>query len=606
MPLRLTTWNVNGIRNPFSYPPRAENKSFERMFDILEGDIIVFQETKIQKRDLRDDMVLIPGWDCFFSLPRHKKGYSGVVIYTRCSACSPIRAEEGLTGTLSSPGSPLPYRELPEDDQIGGYPTPEQLELLPIDPVTIDSEGRCVILEFPAFVLLGVYCPANRDETRDVFRAAFLNVLDMRVRNLTAMGKRVVLMGDMNISREVIDSAHIIEAIRKGKTTETEFLSSPSRRLFNQLVGGGGARAKDSEDTPVLLDVCRKFHPDRLGMYTCWEQRVNARPGNYGARIDYVLCSVDMEDWFTESNIQEGLMGSDHCPVYGIINDTVSCRNMDTNILDIMNPPGIFRAGIRKQPLTSSSLPLSGRLIPEFHRRRSLKDMFQTASGASDRMTNQLPLASQLSISCDFHEPNSSVSNLKKEEKDTSISNKGQPKRALENWTSLSPAKRAKKVGNTTSTAAKGQQTLASFVKQSRPRQTFTLEEPRSEILNVPDEIKEHTGNVRASPESSYLDNSSSIYLMESPHTPTDPTEVGERAISSAKESWAKLFTKRAPPRCEGHDEPCILLVTKKPGPNCGRSFWICPRPLGPSGNKEIGTPWRCSTFIWCSDWKSQ
>jgi AP endonuclease 2 len=44
------------------------------MFDILEADIVVFQETKIQRKDLRDDMVLVPGWDCYFSLPRHKKG----------------------------------------------------------------------------------------------------------------------------------------------------------------------------------------------------------------------------------------------------------------------------------------------------------------------------------------------------------------------------------------------------------------------------------------------------------------------------------------------------------------------------------------------------
>ena len=44
------------------------------MFDILEADIVCLQETKIQRKDLRDDMVLVPGWDCFFSLPKHKKG----------------------------------------------------------------------------------------------------------------------------------------------------------------------------------------------------------------------------------------------------------------------------------------------------------------------------------------------------------------------------------------------------------------------------------------------------------------------------------------------------------------------------------------------------
>lgn len=44
------------------------------MFDTLEADIVVMQELKIQRKDLRDDMVLVPGWDVYFSLPRHKKG----------------------------------------------------------------------------------------------------------------------------------------------------------------------------------------------------------------------------------------------------------------------------------------------------------------------------------------------------------------------------------------------------------------------------------------------------------------------------------------------------------------------------------------------------
>jgi AP endonuclease-2 len=46
----------------------------QAMFEILEADIVVMQETKIQRKDLRDDMVLVPGWDVYFSLPKHKKG----------------------------------------------------------------------------------------------------------------------------------------------------------------------------------------------------------------------------------------------------------------------------------------------------------------------------------------------------------------------------------------------------------------------------------------------------------------------------------------------------------------------------------------------------
>lgn len=61
-------------RNPFGYQPWREKRTFDAMFDILEADIVVMQETKIQRKDLQDDMVLVPGWDVYFSLPKHKKG----------------------------------------------------------------------------------------------------------------------------------------------------------------------------------------------------------------------------------------------------------------------------------------------------------------------------------------------------------------------------------------------------------------------------------------------------------------------------------------------------------------------------------------------------
>jgi AP endonuclease 2 len=237
-------------------------------------------------------------------------GYSGVVIYTRNSTCAPIRAEEGITGVLTPPNTATSFRDLPDDEAIGGYPRAEQLSLSAVDAPTLDSEGRCVILEFPAFVLLGTYCPASRDETRDDFRLGFLNVLDARIRNLVAMGKRVIWAGDLNISREELDTAAAEESMRKCGMEGQEYVSTPSRRLFNQLLVGGKVFGERDEgrEKPVLWDICRGFHEGRKGMFTCWETKINARPGNYGARIDYVLCSAEMKDWFCESNIQEGLL----------------------------------------------------------------------------------------------------------------------------------------------------------------------------------------------------------------------------------------------------------------------------------------------------------
>ena len=167
-----------------------------------------------------------------------------------------------------------------------------------------------MVLEFPAFVLLGVYCPANRDETRDGFRMGFVELLNHRLRNLAQMGKRVVVAGDLNIAREAFDSARAADEIRKSRLTADEFCSSGARRTLNQLLRGGkvvGERDTGKEES-IFYDACREFHPDRVGMYTCWEQRINARPGNFGARIDYVLCSLDMMGWVASADIQEGLM----------------------------------------------------------------------------------------------------------------------------------------------------------------------------------------------------------------------------------------------------------------------------------------------------------
>ena len=150
------------------------------MFDTLQSDIVVMQELKIQRKDLRDDMVLIDGWDAYFSLPKHKKGYSGVGIYTRNATCAPVKAEEGLLGVLPSP-SGVSYCDLPETEAVGGYPSAEQVAELGVDPALLDAEGRCLILEFPAFVLFGVYSPANSNGLRDDFRYGFINALVLMI-----------------------------------------------------------------------------------------------------------------------------------------------------------------------------------------------------------------------------------------------------------------------------------------------------------------------------------------------------------------------------------------------------------------------------------------
>ncbi|OKL63524.1 hypothetical protein UA08_01942 [Talaromyces atroroseus] len=620
-------------RNPFGYQPWADNRSFNAMFDILEADIVVFQETKIQRKDLRDDMVLVPGWDCYFSLPRHKKGtfynmplykpprsnrspgYSGVAIYTRNATCAPIRAEEGVTGLLCPPNSAIPYRDLPNHQQIGGYPSEEQLSSLQTDPATLDCEGRCVILEFPAFVLLGVYCPAARDETRDDFRQGFIGLLDARIRNLVSMGKRVILTGDLNISVGEIDSAHLTEAIRKGTGSEDEFVSTPVRRVFNQLVEGAkviGERDLGRE-SPVLHDICRSFHPDRRGMYTCWETRVNARPGNYGARIDYILCSLDMKDWWSECDIQEGLMGSDHCPVFSVFKDNVFIDGAENDIHDIVNPPGAFANGKRQREYsTKDLLPLSGRLIPEFDRRQNIKDMFSRKPSSSSKASrtptilesngNHATTPSR-SASSELIQLSQSPSKQPMQS-NTFLPTNGSSKRIRKESTPAPPPKRSKSTGKSDiGTSGKGQQSLMGFFKPKNTDKAQNL----SEVQEASDPASQATFQFSPSkpatplPSKPIPESQPSIRALDDATTEAIDEPVIDPIVS--KESWTKLFTKKTMPTCEDHEEPCIMLTTKKPGINCGRSFWMCSRPLGPTGQKEKGTQWRCRTFIWASDW---
>ncbi|ETS84872.1 hypothetical protein PFICI_02897 [Pestalotiopsis fici W106-1] len=604
MVVRITSWNVNGIRNPFSYQPWRERRTFTSMFDILEADIVVMQETKIQRKDLQDDMVLVPGWDVYFSLPKHKKGYSGVAIYTRNSVCAPIRAEEGITGILTGPNSTTSFRDLPQDQQIGGYPKLGQLSSV-VDEVTLDSEGRCVILEFPAFVLIGTYSPATRDETRDDFKQCYLDALDVRIRNLVAMGKRVVLTGDLNIIRAGIDTANIGERLRKESLTMQDFFSSPGRRLFNQLVYEGevyGAR-DDGREEPVLWDLGRLFNPSREGMFTCWETKKNARPGNFGSRIDYILCSDNMKDWFIDSNIQEGLHGSDHCPVFGTLSDKVQVSGKEVHLRDIINPAGMFKNGERSREWTTKDLlPLSAKLIPEFDRRRNIKDMFfkkpstNTPKAASPlasepASSSQTPLPEEQDLATLSQSQPRSESSAPSPSKSAPTGLKRTPSKPLSNR----PQKKTKNTLGKEPSLSKGQSSLMGFFK---PKSTGNLSKsPNEETGQKSDsldgacdfengnaQVKEDI-NGKQKPAPAAAEQSEKVF---------DPIE--------SKESWSKILGKRVVPKCE-HGEDCISLLTKKPGINCGRSFYMCSRPLGPSGDKEKNTQWRCRTFIWSSDW---
>jgi AP endonuclease 2 len=80
---------------------------------------------------------------------------------------------------------------------------------------------------------------------------------------------------------------------------------------------------------------------------------------------------------------------------------------------------------------------------------------------------------------------------------------------------------------------------------------------------------------------------------------PVESITYKDPGTAAANEQWTSIFTKKGPPKCEAHGVPCIELVTKKPGPNLGRRFWICSKPVGPGydNGKSIFNKWKLANY---------
>ena len=319
------------------------------------------------------------------------------------------------------------------------------------------------------------------------------------------------------------------------------------------------------------------------------------------------------------------------------------------NIRDITNPPGMFLDGERlREYSTKDLLPTSGKLLPEFDlsKRRTIRDMFskpkseltgsrptKTVVGEQAPTDNfQDPLLSNVAHRPTFHQGDEVGKKQIPSSTERQLAGSRGVKRELSGRISTATGSKKPRSASLIAQAASpkaGQRSLKGFFKPkvsvnaASDLETSHLSQKSTEDLAG---FCEPAGGTQESSASDIIASTvaeectpSSLQkeMIEkgtlSKHTEqtrtfgSDPpsTRGAEQSPSKNIESWSKLFAKPLAPRCEGHDEPCKTMVTKKPGLNCGRSFWMCARPLGPSGTKESGTAWRCKTFIWCKDQNS-
>ncbi|KAI8877696.1 DNase I-like protein [Backusella circina FSU 941] len=230
-------------------------------------------------------MAIVPGYDCYLSFSKRRHGYSGVAVYVK-QPFKPTSCEEGITGLLSN------------NTDMNAF-----LETLKTPAIQLDEEGRCLILEFDDFVLFNIYFPNDAEGKRNVFKMDYHYAVRERIDNTK---KEVVLVGDVNALYAELDHFAPKEDI---KERGIEYFNQlPHREWLDALVAPKGP----------LVDVTRRYHPERQGMFTVWNTKLNARASNMGTRIDYILVTEALAKKVTYSDIQPDIKGSDHCPVYAI------------------------------------------------------------------------------------------------------------------------------------------------------------------------------------------------------------------------------------------------------------------------------------------------
>ncbi|RKP08732.1 Endonuclease/exonuclease/phosphatase, partial [Thamnocephalis sphaerospora] len=235
---------------------------------------------------------LVDGYDAYFSFSRTRAGYAGVATYVRGAWRSRVRAaEEGLSNALNPGPGVLPAA------------LSRRIALTADALRRLDAEGRCVTIDLGTCVVINLYSPHESDSDRLPDKLRVCYALERRVRRLIAAGREVCVVGDLNIALTRAD--HCDPAGWERDNGGRSFELHPPRRWLSQMLGPDG----------ILVDLTRQCHPITPGLYTCWNVKINARPVNFGTRLDYILVSHGLAKHLVHCNVLQAVLGSDHCPV---------------------------------------------------------------------------------------------------------------------------------------------------------------------------------------------------------------------------------------------------------------------------------------------------
>jgi exodeoxyribonuclease-3 len=248
--VKILSLNVNSLRTL----PNRLGQTLDAWLKVQDADIVCFQETKLS---LITQALPVTGYDAYYSLCQTKKGYSGVATYVRKGfPCVAVQENFGMEGA--------------------------------------PNEGRVLCSDHESFVLYNVYVPNPGLSGEKVQKTIdfYTNLLHLH-RELTKLGRQVIVIGDINIANYEIDTHN-----PKSKTA----FYPEARKVLSQLI---------NYDT--FVDTYRYLHP-KSQEFTCFYTRGGYRKLEVGWRIDYALISNNMLNRLV-SSVVSPLSVSDHAPI---------------------------------------------------------------------------------------------------------------------------------------------------------------------------------------------------------------------------------------------------------------------------------------------------
>lgn len=244
--MKIISWNVAGLR-------ACLNKGLDQFFNEEKADIYCFQETKVTE----EQVAFHPLGYNEYLYPAEKKGYSGVMIYSKQD---PISVKYGIG-----------------DEEY-------------------DNEGRTITLEYDNFFLVNCYVPNSKRELERLESRMRFEDLMREYLNKLKEQKNVIYCGDLNVAHEEIDIKNPNTNHHSAGFTDKE------RNKMTELLNSG------------YIDTFRYFNKDTI-KYTWWSYMHQARLKDIGWRIDYFIVNKEFIDRILKSTIYTDVLGSDHCPI---------------------------------------------------------------------------------------------------------------------------------------------------------------------------------------------------------------------------------------------------------------------------------------------------